>query len=218
MKFSILTIHPEIIDGIASAGLLSKAISKEAIELNIIDIRDFSDAPHFRVDDKPYGGGPGMVLKVEPIVRALRSVVKSEENTKIIVLSATGEEFTQAKAESFKSLDHIVLICGRYEGIDQRVAENFADLELKIGNYILMGGELAAGVIVEAVSRLLPEVLGNPTSLVAESFSNELETEYSQYTRPPEFEGHKVPDVLLGGNHKKISDWRSLKAQKKSIA
>ncbi len=150
-----------------------------------------------------------MILKVEPIVRAIRSVVKPDEETSVVVLAAKGKLFTQSKARQWaKNIDHLVLICGRYEGIDERVSEFFANEEVRVGNYVLMGGESAAVLIVEAVGRLRPGVLGNPDSLSDESFAKPGTREYQQFTRPPKFEGRNVPDVLLGGNHAAIRKWR----------
>lgn len=208
MRFSVLTIHPQMLAGFFEEGLLHKSQKKGSIEIQTVDIRKFADAPHFRVDDKPYGGGAGMVLQCEPIVRALRSVQKKTEKTRVVVLSAKGKPFTQKKATAFKKYDHLILICGRYEGIDERVADFYADEELRVGDYVLMGGELAAGIVIESVARLLPGVLGNPSSISDESFSEARRLEYDQYTRPPAFEGKAVPEVLLTGNHQKISAWR----------
>jgi tRNA (guanine37-N1)-methyltransferase len=215
-KFSILTIHPGLFEGFRSESLLGKAASEGKIQLDIVNIRDFADPPHFRVDDKPFGGGPGMILKCEPIVKALKSVVVSSERTRIVVLSAKGKAFTQSKARTFSSrYDHLILICGRYEGIDERIAEFYAHEELRVGDYILMGGEVAAMIVVETVARLLTGVVGNPDSLVAESFSSEIKLEHEQYTRPREFEGYPVPEALLSGNHKTIQKWRIEKSSLK---
>ncbi len=181
----------------------------------MINIRDFSEPPHKRVDDKPYGGGPGMIMKVEPLVAALRSIEKPKENVRRIVLSAKGKEFTQKMAKKWAKEEHLVLICGRYEGIDERVLDYYADEEVRIGNYVLMGGEVAAAVVIETVARLVPGVLGNPESLKDESFSSGTEREYIQYTRPPTFEGHEVPEILLKGNHSEIAKWRKQKKKKR---
>jgi tRNA (guanine37-N1)-methyltransferase len=219
VKFSLLTIHPEILLPFSEAGLLGKAQKRNLIDIRIHNIRDFADPPHYRVDEKPYGGGPGMVMKVEPITRAVRAISDGPNLKKrIIVLSAKGKKFDQKIAHRFLSYDQLILICGRYEGIDERVYEHFADEEVRVGDYVLMGGEVAAAVIVEAVARLVPGVLGNPISVEQESFSSVMAREYAQYTRPPEFEGHLVPEVLLKGHHSEIEKWRTLKSSKASKA
>lgn len=216
MKFSILTIHPEILKAFSSVGLLKKAQDKKHLEVNIVHIRDFADEPHRRVDEKPYGGGAGMVMTCEPIVRAIKSVSQNVEKRRVVVLAAKGKKFTQKVAQRWLKYDHIVLICGRYEGIDERVSKFYADEEIRIGDYVLMGGEVASAVIVETVGRLIPGVLGNPDSIVNESFSSDLLREYAQFTRPPIFEGHEVPQVLLKGNHREIEKWRETGASVKS--
>lgn len=236
--------------------LLGKATQKGLLNFGIHNLRDYTTDKHKTVDDTPYGGGAGMVMKIEPIDRALhalndqipmtndphfaplirasrgRQLNPNDQLTKkrrIAVLSARGEQFTQAKAEEYARLDELVLICGRYEGIDQRVADNLADEEISIGPYVLNGGEVAAMVVIEAVARLLPGVLGNEDSLKEESFTgnNEPQTtlgmgrsasriEYPQYTKPAEYNGWKVPEVLLSGNHEEIRKWRE--GQKKKSA
>jgi tRNA (guanine37-N1)-methyltransferase len=208
MKFSILTIHPRALEGFFQEGLLGKAIAQKKLEINLVNIRDYAEAPHYRVDDIPYGGGAGMVLKCEPIIKAIRDLKKEGEKTRVVVLSAKGKAHTQKKAYELSSEDHLILICGRYEGIDERVADYFADEEISVGEAVLMGGELAAGMIIESVARLVPGVIGNEDSLKDESFSDEFSKEYDQYTRPRSFEDKEVPAVLLGGNHKDIEKWR----------
>jgi len=217
MRFSVLSLHPDLFSGFRSEGLLGKSFQSQKLQLNLFNPREFADLPHKRVDDKPYGGGPGMVMKPEPIVRALRSIKEvPKEKKRVVLLAAKGRKFSQAMARRYSKLDHLVLICGRYEGIDERVAENFVDEEIRIGDYVLMGGEVAAQVVIEAVSRLLPEVIGNPVSLEDESFGAGSEKEYAHFTRPPDFEGYKVPEVLLKGNHKEILKWRSASRRKVS--
>ncbi len=209
MRYSILTIHPQFFESFCREGLIGKALSEQKIAVDVVNIRDFSDPPHHRVDEKPYGGGPGMVMKPEPIVRALRDLkARSTVAPHVIVFSAKGKPFTQETAERLATLQHLTFICGRYEGVDERIAEHFADEELRIGDYVLMGGEVAAEVVIEATARLIPGVIGNPQSLATESFGRQLTTEYPQYTRPPVFEGYEVPRVLQEGNHKEISKWR----------
>jgi len=209
LKFTVLTIHPELLNSFLGEGLLAKALEKKRVEIRIVNIRDYSDPPHHRVDDKPYGGGPGMVLKVEPIARAIQDCIQKGERSRVIVLAAKGKLFTQTHARRLQvKFDHLIFVCGRYEGIDERVAEFYADEELRIGNYVLMGGEVAASVVIEAVARLCRGVLGNSESLADESFSTPNKKEYEHYTRPPQFEGHEVPEVLMGGNHSEIRKWR----------
>jgi tRNA (guanine37-N1)-methyltransferase len=208
MRLSILTIHPGYFDGVLREGLIKKAIQKKFLQIQIVDIRQYASNKHKRVDDQPYGGGPGMVLKVEPIVQCLRSISSPKEKTRVVVLAAKGKKFTQKMSARFSKVDHLILICGRYEGIDERVSRYYADEEIRIGDYVLMGGEAAASVVLEATARHLPGVLGNPDSLIEESFSAGAEREHEQYTRPPSFEGHLVPEVLLNGNHAEIQRWR----------
>lgn len=210
MKFSILTIHPAVADGVFLDGLMKKALEKNYVSKAIIDIRDFSDLPHRRVDDKPYGGGPGMIFRPEPLAGAIQKTrADLPENSRVIVLSAKGKKFTQETAKRLSRYNHLILVCGRYEGIDERVIEHYADEEISVGDYVLMGGEVAAGVVIESVSRYVPGVLGNSESLQEESFNAELPTgEYPQYTRPQSFEGHDVPEVLVGGDHAAIQKWR----------
>jgi tRNA (guanine37-N1)-methyltransferase len=209
MKFSLLTIHPGLLEPFRREGLVGKAIDKKLLAIDLVNIRDFAEPPHFKVDEKPYGGGAGMVMRCEPIVRALQSVHLNDTKTRTIVLAAKGKKFNQAMANRWLNYDHLVLICGRYEGVDERIAEHYADEEVRIGDYVMMGGEMAAAVIVETVGRLVPGVVGNPESLVSESFSQVHRKEHAQYTRPPIFEGYSVPDVLLKGHHAEIAKWRA---------
>lgn len=212
MKFNILTIFPEIVETYCNTSILKNAQEESLVEINAINIRDYTEDKHNTVDDRPYGGGPGMVMKPEPIYQALsdNNSLKGQENKKSLLMSPRGEEFDQKKAEKFSGLDEITLVCGRYEGVDQRVADHMVDGELSIGSYVLAGGELPALVVAEAVSRLVPGVLGNPESLDEETYgSKDIEgNEYPQYTRPAEFKNWEVPRVLLSGNHKKIKKWR----------
>lgn len=207
MRLSLLTIHPPLFGGFVSEGLLGKATQKNLLSWDLVNIRDFSEPPHHRVDDKPYGGGPGMILQCDPIVKALRSV-QQPTNSRTILLSAKGKAFDQSAAKRLSSYDQLIFICGRYEGVDERIAEYYVDEELRIGDYVLMGGEIAAMVIIEAVTRFIPGVLGNPLSTEDESFSIGGEQEYAHYTRPRNYEGHEVPEVLVHGDHKKINEWR----------
>jgi tRNA (guanine37-N1)-methyltransferase len=206
MRYDIVTVFPDIFDSLGR-GIVGRAIGAGKLELATHDLRDHGLGAYRQVDDSPYGGGAGMILRVEPIIASVREI-QGYEQAKIIVLSAAGTPFTQAKAEELSGNDHLILICGRYEGIDARVTEILGAEEISIGPYVLSGGEIPAMVVVDAVSRLLPGVLGNEASLVEESH-DEAGAEYPQYTRPEEFEGHKVPDVLLSGNHAQIEKWRS---------
>lgn len=218
MRFDIITLFPEVFEPYLSTSILGRARSAEHVVFSVHALRDFALDKHRVVDDTPYGGGPGMVLKVEPIDRALAAIGGRERGdtgrTRTVVLSARGEQFTQQKAQEYAALDQLILICGRYEGIDQRVVDHLADEELSIGPYVLAGGEAAAMVVVEAVTRLIPGVLGNPASLSEESFATTYNPqpttslEYPQYTKPATYKGWTVPDILLSGDHAAIRRWR----------
>lgn len=217
ITFNILTIFPDIFDSYFNKSILKRAQNKKLIQIKIHDLRDYTNDKHKTVDDKPYGGGAGMVMKVEPIVRALSRITNNEsritnKKSKVILLTPRGKQFTQATARRLAKLDNIILICGHYEGVDERV-NKLVDEKISIGNYVLTSGELPAMVIIDAVSRLKPGVLGNPQSLTEESFSQKNTIEYPQYTRPEIFTGPRgkkwrVPKVLLSGNHQKIKEWR----------
>lgn len=213
MQFDLLTIFPNIFDSYLNESIMKRAQTKQLVSFNIHNIRDYATDKHHTTDDTPYGGGPGMVMKVEPIVRNLQAI-KRTKKSKIILLSAKGKTFTQTKARAYAKLDQLILISGRYEGVDERVTK-FIDEEISIGDYVLTGGELGALVIVDAVTRLLPGVLGDDASSHDESFSKAGELEYPQYTRPENWEGLKVPEVLLSGDHAKIQKWRQDKKKKK---
>ena len=218
MDFHVLTIFPEMFESPFSSGLISKASVKGLIKINCHDIRKYSTDSHKSVDDYPFGGGPGMVLKPEPIFSAVEDLQSSNEignNSRIIVMSPQGRMFDKNIARELTRYDELVLICGRYEGIDDRVIQNLADEELSIGNYILNGGELAAMVVIESVSRLLPGVVGSEQSILEDSLSEDL-LKYPQYTRPRSFRGFEVPEVLLSGNHKIIEKWRKDKSIEKT--
>jgi len=216
MNYHILTIFPEIFTSFLKESILARAQAEEKIKIDIHDIRAYTTDKHHKVDDTPYGGGAGMVMKVEPIFKAITELgLDKLPNKKTILLAARGEQFTQAKAGEYKDLENLVLICGRYEGVDQRVADYICDEEISIGPYVLNGGEVPAMTIIEATFRLLPGVLGNKDSLVEESFAvpgqqitSKPSPEYPQYTKPEIFNGWKVPEVLLSGNHAQISEWR----------
>lgn len=213
MRIDIFTVSKETFRGAIEEGNIRRAQEKGLLELSIWDIRDFSTDPHRKVDDHPYGGGPGMILRPEPIFEGVRSVQTSLSN--VILLSPQGRIFDQKIAKELSILPHIILICGHYKGIDERVREYLAQDELSIGKYVLSGGEIPAIVILDAVVRLIPGVVGDIESLKGDSFySDTLDAPY--YTRPADFEGMRVPEVLLSGNHKEIDKWR--KARRRSYA
>jgi tRNA (guanine37-N1)-methyltransferase len=204
--------------GPMTESIIKRAIENEKVNLNLINIRDFATDKHHTTDQPPYGGGPGMVMMVEPISKALSSLENTKyktPNTKVVLLSAKGTLFTQQKAREFSKLENLVLICGHYEGVDERVAEHLIDEEIRIGDYVLTGGEIPAMVITDSVVRLLPGVLGDDSSSQDESHSDAGTLEYPQYTRPEDYEGWKVPAVLTLGNHAEIAKWRA--AQKKKF-
>ncbi|MCX7817002.1 MAG: tRNA (guanosine(37)-N1)-methyltransferase TrmD [Syntrophales bacterium] len=206
VRFDILTLFPEMFRSPLECSILKRALERGTVEVCLHNIRDYAEDKHRVTDDAPYGGGGGMVMKVEPIDRALQAL-RVEEGTPVILLTPQGELFHQAVAEELASCRRIVMICGHYEGVDERVRLYLVSRELSIGDYILTGGELAAMVVVDAVTRLLPGSLGNERSTKEESFSSGL-LEYPQYTRPAEYKGWRVPDVLLSGNHREIESWR----------
>ena len=211
MRFDILTLFPAMFSSPLQESILAKAIEKGLIEVRTINIRDFALDKHQVVDDAPYGGGPGMVMKAEPIARAIEQVKSEDPSTWTIYLTPEGKPLNQEVAGELSSRSHLVLLCGRYEGVDERARELFVDEEISIGDYVLTGGELAAMVLIDAVSRLLPGVLGSDRSAEEDSFFGSL-LEYPQYTRPANFRGHAVPEVLLSGNHQAISLWRRKEA------
>ena len=222
LRFDIITIFPEFFDQVIDCGILRRARNAGLVEVKAHDLRQWTTDKHHVVDDRPFGGGDGMILKPEPIfagVEALTGASRKEDlpaKTRVMLLSAQGEVFSQALAQDIsQNTSHVVLLCGRYEGVDERVAEALVTDEVSIGDYVLSGGEPAAAVVVDAVVRLLPGALGSETSAVYESFSEGL-LDYPQYTRPPEFRGIKVPDVLLSGNHAEIERWRKEAAIEKT--
>ncbi len=219
MKIDILTLFPQMFSGPFDFSIVKRARERKLIELDIYDLRDWATDKYKSVDDRPYGGGPGMILRVDIIDVAVREVKsqkakgkRASQKSKVILLDATGEKFTQEKAEELSREEHLILIAGHYEGVDHRVHEHIADEVISIGDYILSGGEVPIMVLVDCIVRLLPGSLGNPESLSEESFSivnSQLSTtEYPQYTRPEEYKGWKVPEVLLSGDHGKIEKWR----------
>ena len=215
MRFDILTLFPNMFSSPFQESILGKAIQKGLVDLRITNIRDFALDKHQVVDDSPYGGGQGMVMKVEPIARALEWATSEDPSSWTIYLTPQGRPFNQEKARDLSSRSHLVLLCGRYEGVDERVREMFIDEEVSIGDYVLTGGELAAMVIIDAVSRLLPGVLGSDQSAEDDTFTNAL-LEYPQYTRPFDFRGSSVPEILLSGNHAAVSLWRRKEALRRT--
>ena len=216
LKIDVVTIFPDMFGNIIEFGVLKKAFKKNICQLNIYNLRDFSNYKYGRVDDRPYGGGPGMVLMPEPIDNAItfikkKNKIKKKEKQKTILLSPGGEKLNQNKLKYLSNLENIILICGRYEGVDQRVIDSLIDFEISIGDYVLTGGEIPAMVIIDGVIRLLPGVVGKEESLKSESFEDNL-LDYPQYTRPPVFKGMDVPKILLSGNHKDIQKWRKEKS------
>jgi tRNA (guanine37-N1)-methyltransferase len=219
MRFDIVTIFPDFFAGPFAHGVVSRAQAGGLLEIRVHDLRNWTYDRHKTVDDRPFGGGEGMLLKAQPLFEAVEGILPDRTATaQVVLMSAQGKPFTQAMARDFAVLDNLVIICGRYEGVDERVAEHLADQEVSIGDFVLSGGELGAAVIVDTVARLLPGVLGNEDSARNESFSRETEglLDCPQYTRPAEFRGWKVPDVLLGGNHEEIKRWRRAASRAKT--
>jgi len=215
IRFDVLSIFPEMLISPLSFSLLKKAQEKGLLSINLHDIRSWAEDKHKMTDDAPYGGGCGMVMKVEPVEKALAAVKISTENSLVVLMTPQGETFNQTIAAELAGKKQVIIICGRYEGFDERIREHLADREISIGDYILTGGELSALVLIDAVSRLVPGVLGNEESTVSESFSRGL-LEYPQYTRPAEYKGWKAPDVLLSGNHAEIELWRKNESLKRT--
>jgi len=205
MKIDIITLFPDIFFGPLGESIIGRAREQKLVEINTVDLRRFSHDARGTVDDKPYGGGPGMLMKVEPVFEAVESL--KTEDSLVILTSPQGKRFRQADARELAGMKHIIFVCGHYEGIDERIRTNIIDREYSIGDYVLTSGNLPAMVMVDATVRLLPGVLGSDESSVDESFANGL-LEYPQYTRPPEFRGMKVPEILLSGNHGQIASWR----------
>lgn len=240
MRIDVLTLFPEMFDGVFHTSILGKAAEKQIVSLNAVNFRQYAGNKHGQVDDTPYGGGGGMVLKPDPIFAAVEDILASDPNKtseheegthpageyftevasaakppRVILMCPQGETFTQKKAEELSQEEHLVFICGHYEGYDERIREFLVTDELSIGDYVLTGGELPAMVVIDSVVRLLPGVLGNETSAVTDSFSTGL-LEHPHYTRPAEFRGLKVPDILLSGHHANIEKWRREQALKRT--
>jgi len=214
VKLTFITIFPELITDFFKVGVLARAVKKGKLEINVINPREFTNDLHQTVDDAPYGGGSGMIMKALPLVAAIKKAVgkrKSKSNL-VIMLAPSKKIFNQKVAVRLAKYEHLVFVCGRYEGIDARV-EKYIDLKLSLGEFVLMGGEVAALAVSEATLRLVKDVLGNQDSLTNESYSLQLYLEYPQYTRPEVFEGAKVPKILLSGHHQKILEWRKKKSK-----
>jgi len=219
MRFHILTIFPDFFAGPFDHGVVARAKSSGLLDILVHDLRNWTYDRHKTVDDRPFGGGEGMLLKPQPLFEAVEAILPSRSAvSKVVLLSAQGRRFSQSVAREYAALEDVLLICGRYEGVDERVAEHLADEELSVGDFVLSGGELAAAVVVDAVGRLMPGVLGNEASSRNESFSeSDGFLDCPQYTRPADFRGWKVPDVLLGGNHEEIKRWRRAASREKTM-
>ncbi len=235
MTFHIVTIFPKIFDSYFNESIVKRAREKKLVDIKIHNLRDYTADKHKTVDDTPYGGGAGMVLKVEPVYkclekikseirksskarlfpsRSLASGIPQSQAFRVIIFSAKGKRYTQADAKRLSKYENIVMICGRYEGVDERVAKNVADEEISVGDFVLTGGEIPAMIVVDSVSRIIPGVLGNAESSEKESFSKKNYLEHPQYTKPAEFNKWKIPGVLLSGDHKKIEEWRNKNSKK----
>lgn len=216
MKIDILTLFPDMLSGAFQNSILKRAVEQGKISYDLVDFREYAENKHKKVDDYPYGGGAGMVLTAQPIFDAVHDI-KEKHDTKprVILMCPQGERYTQGKAEELAEEEHLIFICGHYEGYDERIREHLVTDEISIGDYVLTGGELGALVVVDSVVRLLPDVLGNVTSAKEDSFSTGL-LEHPQYTRPANFRGMKVPDVLLEGHHAKIDEWRMKQSLKRT--
>jgi tRNA (guanine37-N1)-methyltransferase len=207
MKFVVLTIFPELIQAFWDNGMMRRAVNSGAIEAEALNIRDFAEGRHRVTDDRPYGGGCGMVMKPEPLAAAIRQARQKASAAPVVLLTPHGRRFDQEMARQLAARPELIFVCGRYEGIDERIGERFIDMELSLGDFVLTGGEVAAMAVMDAVARLLPGVLGNEDSAENDSFRHQ-RLDYAHYTRPPEFEGGPVPEVLLSGHHDQIARWR----------
>ena len=214
MKFDIITLFPEMFSAIQEEGVIARAMKSSLISINTWQLRDFSSNKYKNVDEKPYGGGAGMVMQVKPIRDCITKIKQSSPNTKVVYLSPQGKKLDQNMVEELATFESITMLCGRYEGVDERVIENDIDFEISIGDYVISGGELAAMVVIDAISRRLPGVLGNEVSL-KDSFTDNV-LDYPHYTRPEVIDGQNVPEVLLSGNQAKIDAWRLEQSIKKT--
>jgi tRNA (guanine37-N1)-methyltransferase len=218
MKISILTLFPEMFTGPFDFSILKRAKQKGLVEINLINFRDFATDKHKSVDDRPYGGGVGMILRVDVLVRCLTEIISKSQiprnHTRIILTDARGETFSQNKAQEIsQSYEHLIIIAGHYEGVDERII-NYIDEKISIGNFILTGGEIPAMIMVDAIVRLIPNVLASPLATQNESFTEPTTLEHPQYTRPPVYKNMKVPEILLSGNHKNINNWKNSNSEK----
>lgn len=216
MTFTVLTIFPEMIDAFMGIGMLRRALEKGLVSCSSVNIRDFAEGKHRITDDRPYGGGCGMVMKPEPISKAIQSVKQTAPSSKTILLSPQGLPFTQNHARYLATCEGLILVCGRYEGVDERICHDLIDEEISIGDFIMTGGELAAMSIIDTVIRLIPGVLGSADSANEDSFEKQL-LEYPQFTRPYSFEGQEVPSILLSGDHARIERWRLEESLKRTF-
>ncbi|MDD5606227.1 MAG: tRNA (guanosine(37)-N1)-methyltransferase TrmD [Patescibacteria group bacterium] len=223
MKFTVITIFPQLVEDYFKEGIMSRALKKKQIQLKTISPRKFTKDRHQTVDDIPYGGGAGLVMKIEPLVKAIKTVTKvapkqvrgNKITRRIILLDPRGKRFTQKEVKRLQRYDELIFICGRYEGVDERI-KYYIDEKMSVGDFVLMGGELGALTVMEAVARLIPDVLHHPESAKFESFSEGSNLEHPQYTRPEVFEGHKVPKVLLSGHHGEIDRWRKTNSRQQN--
>mgnify|MGYP000548302773 CR=1 FL=1 len=217
MRFDIITLFPEIFSGYLAESLLNKAIAQGLVEVHLHDLRRWSRNKHHKVDDRPYGGGPGMLIQVEPVVECVEAVRPlAGDPGDLIILTPQGERLTQSLVAELSTTKRLILLCGRYEGFDQRIIDLLKPREVSLGDFILNGGEVAAMAIIDATIRLVPDVLGDERSSQEDSFSSAGWLEFPQYTRPREFRGLAVPDVLLGGNHQEIAAWRAQQSARRS--
>ena len=214
MRIDILTLFPKMFDGFLSESIIKRAIDKEKVKINIIDIRDYTPYKNNQVDDYQFGGGGGMIMMCEPVFNAVESVRTKDSH--VILLTPRGKTYNEKKAKELKELKHLIIICGHYEGFDARITDNLVDEAISIGDYVLTGGEIPAMVVIDAVARMLNGVLGSGESAIGDSFYNGL-LEYPQYTRPREFRGMSVPEILLSGDHAKIKKWRHNESLKKTF-
>lgn len=218
MLFQVLTTFPEMIEAVVGESILGRARQKGLIEVEAINLRDFAADRHRTTDDAPFGGGPGMVMKPEPVFKAVESLIARARSgrPRVLLMTPQGQRFDQQMAAQLAREGHLIIICGRYEGVDERIRQHLVTDEISVGDYVLTGGEVAALIVIDAVARLVPGVLGDASSVEDESFSSGL-LEYPQYTRPAEFRGYKVPEVLLSGNHEQIRIWRRRQALKRTL-
>ena len=217
-RFSVVTLFPELLEGYLAGSILGRAASSDLISVRSVNPRDFASDRHRTVDDAPFGGGAGMVMMPEPLARAVEAVREEEQPARVVLLSPAGRPLTQTIVEEYAALGSLALVCGRYEGVDERVAEHVVDEELSIGDYVLTGGELGALVVIDAVARQLPGVLGNADGAAEESFTGAPLLEHPQYTRPQRWRGHEVPEVLLSGHHAKIAAWRQAQREARTLS